>query len=194
MLTHDPIALFIQFFQRSLPAYSPQAENMFRQAARSAIGNQQFRYIFSVEAMTDLSHLIEDAAVQTARKVNLHVSFQYLSRLSDQLERYKKIAEEVDGLWLYAAPDAPFPPFPNTTLIDTSQSPLINYWFVIAYGSGLSMTLLAEEKPAPTNGKGEYRIYEGFYTFDEEVAYKILNLLHLIYPEQVPPPLPAELL
>jgi hypothetical protein len=193
VLTRDPVALFIQFFQRALPTFSPQAETLLSQVSEEELQTRQFRYIFSVNTMIHISHMIEDAAVQAVRPAELHVSFQYLSRIEDQSLRYEQIATRVAGLWLYAVPDTRLPSWPNIYFVDTSNSALVNYWFLIAYGPGLSMTLLAEEKSSETN-KPHGRVYEGFYTFDEEIAYKVLNLLHLIFPAQVAPPAPPELL
>ncbi|MCX8025150.1 MAG: hypothetical protein N3A60_08100 [Thermanaerothrix sp.] len=194
MFVQDPVALFIQFFQRALPRFSPQAETLFSQLSAEELQAQQFRYIFSVDTMVRISHMIEDAAVQASRPAELHVSFQYLSRIKDQCSRYERIASKVAGLWLYAVPDTPLPSWSNTHFVDTSNSALVNYWFLIAYGPGLSMTLIAEEKEHGANNRFHGRIYEGFYTFEEEIAYKVLNLIHLIFPTQVAAPVPPELL
>ena len=71
--------------------------------------------------------------------------------------------------------------------VDTTGTPLENYWFVIGYGPGFSLTLLAEEVggPKPT---GEERLYEGFYTFDANIAYKLLIVLHQMFPALVAHP------
>ena len=194
MFIHDPVALFIQFFQRTLPTLSPQAETLLSKISIENLRTKPFRYIFSVNMMTQVSHLIEDAAVQAPRPAELHVSFQYLSRIQDQASRYERIAPKVAGMWLYAVPDAALPSWPNTHFVDTSSSALVNYWFVIAYGPSLSMILIAEEKGSAPDNQSEGRIYEGFYTFEQDIAYKVLNLLHLIFPSQVAAPIPPELL
>jgi len=78
-------------------------------------------------------------------------------------------------------------------IIDTGGTLLEKYWFVIAYGPGIHMTLIAEEIE-PSRLSGKWRMYEGVYTFDPNLAYKAISLLHLMYPEQVPNPLPPELI
>ncbi|RME09741.1 MAG: hypothetical protein D6802_11205 [Ardenticatenia bacterium] len=148
--------------------------------------SQAFRYTFDVNKMTVISHIIEDTAADHPR-ADLHVSFQYMSRFSDQAPRYHNLVRALNHLWLYAALDAPAPTLPHTTIIDTGGSFLEAYWFVVAYGPGLSMTLLAKEI-------GQSRRYEGIYAFDHNITYKVLNLLHMLYPGVVPAPLPPELL
>lgn len=77
------------------------------------------------------------------------------------------------------------------TTVDTGGTPLVNYWFVVAYGGGVCMSLLAQEIPALSGESGE-RYYEGFYTFRADTAYQILSILNGIYPDQVPAPQPPE--
>ncbi len=155
-----------------------------------------FRYTFSVDAMTKISHIIEDAVIHTPRTAVLHASFQYLSRIVPQQARYQEVAQAAEGLWLYYAADSDpaqadaLLKMPRVFSIDTADTPLVNYWFVVAYGGGVHMTLLAQEIPSLS---GRERYYEGFYTFEADAAYQILYILHQIYPAIVPLPLPPDL-
>jgi hypothetical protein len=165
--------------------------------------------------MTQISHIIEDQAMQHPRPVRFHFSFQTLSRFLPQRERYRALAPRVERLWIYGAFDIGifsmilyrwmkrlwiYGAFdipnheearvgPNVMLVDTEGTGFVSYWFVIAYGPGLSMCLLAREIPA-LDGQG--RFYEGFYTFEPTVAYEVLYMLHLAFPKQVPVPTPVE--
>lgn len=180
------------FYHRMLPLYTPQAEKFVTRTNPEAFNRVSFRYTFSVAAMTHISHIIEDAVINTPRTAGLHASFQYLSRLTPQKARYRRIADTALGVWLYGINDRPDPnlaAWPRTTLIDTTDSLLVRYWFVVAYGPGIGMSLLAEEVPSLT---GEDRYYEGFYTFEPDVAYQINRILHQSYPALVPPPLSPE--
>ena len=47
-----------------------------------------FSYVASVKAMELMSHVIEDSVIDSPGEVELYVSFQKLSRVSNQLERY----------------------------------------------------------------------------------------------------------
>ncbi|HRQ38630.1 MAG TPA: DICT sensory domain-containing protein [Chloroflexota bacterium] len=184
------------FYNRMMPLFTPQAERILDSVQPTALQDLAFRYTFSVDAMTKISHIIEDAVIQTPRTAVLHASFQYLSRITPQQARYRQVAQAAEGLWLYYAADADpaqadtLLKMPRVFSIDTADTPLVNYWFVVAYGGGVHMTLLAQEILSLS---GHERYYEGFYTFEADAAYQILHILHQIYPAKVPLPLPPDL-
>ena len=180
------------FLQKNIPGFTPQAEAFLKSASENDLKYLNFRYIFTVNGMVEISHLIEDAIIHTPGVAETHVSFQRFSRIVHQQERYVNVADASRGMWLYGIPDAPLPAFSNTTGVDTAGTPLENYWFVIGYGAGFSMTLLAEEV-GTLKDTGQARLYEGFYTFDPNIAYKLLIVLHQMCPAQVPEPTMPEL-
>ncbi len=190
------IEIMQTFYQRMMPLFRPQAEKLVDGLEPQQLNSLAFRYTFSVEAMTKISHIIEDAVIATPRAADLHASFQYLSRLEPQENKYLSVASYARGLWLYYEPDVPETRFAallnhaTVTGINTEGTPLANYWLVVAYGEGVHMSLLAQE--IPSMGSDE-RYYEGFYTFEADTAYQILSILHKIYPTQVPQPAPPEL-
>lgn len=186
--------ILTQFFGKLLPLFPPRAEAFLKSAHPDDLQRVNFRYIFTVQGMVEISHLIEDFVLANPGAADMHVSFQAFSRFADQEERYARLSESVQGLWLYGVPDVPPPQLPRTSIVDTSGTPLEQYWFVIAYGPGVHMTLLAEEINPADRLPDEPRMYEGFYTFDPNFAYKVLNVLHTLFPEQVSQPVPPELL
>lgn len=173
------------FYHNLLPLFQPQTESHLRQLKPRDLQRSSFRYIFSVDSMTEISHLIEDSVIETSGIADMHVSFQYFSRIAAQADQYQRVAEASNNLWLYGIPDAPLPKFPRTIGISTSGTPLEKYWFVVAYGAGIYATLLAEEI-APEDGQ---RLYEGFFTFEPDTAYQIITLLHQMFPMQIPEPI-----
>jgi hypothetical protein len=180
------------FYHRMLPLYTPQAEKFLKTAESGVLNRISFRYTFSVGAMIQISRIIEDAVIATPRTAILHISFQEISRLLPQRTRYQQVAEAALGIWFYGENDvgsASFRPLPRTTIIDTANTVLTHYWFVVAYGPGIGMTLLAEEVASLT---GTDRYYEGFYTFEPDVAYQVIKILHQSYPALVPSPLAPE--
>lgn len=180
------------FFNRILPLFPPRTEAVLKDVTTASLQELNFRYIFTVDGMTTISHIIEDMINKNKGVADLHVSFQYFSRFADQEERYSVVASHATGLWLYGADDAPLPELPRMTAIDTAGTPLEHYWFVIAYGPGVSATLLAEEITPEHRLAHEPRMYEGFYTFEADTAYQILMLMNQMFPQQVPAPLMPE--
>lgn len=191
------IQIWQNFYQRTMPLFTPQAERFLDAVQPARLNSIAFRYTFSVEAMVKISRIIEEAVIGNPRVADLHVSFQYFSRLLPQMARYRNVASAAKGLWLYGAwnipPDAiaEVTQHNTTQLIDTARSPLLNYWYLVAYGPGVYKTLLAQEIPALSGGE---RYYEGFYTFQPDVAYQMVAILNQLYPEQVPVPVAPELM
>ncbi len=182
------------FFGKLMPLFPPRSEAFLKVATEEDLKHVNFRYIFTVQGMIEISHLIEDAIVHSPGVAETHVSFQYFSRIKDQQERYVRVAHAANGMWLYGVPDVPLPDFERTVAVDTTGTPLEHYWFVIGYGPGFAMCLLAEEQNPAERLPGEPRMYEGFYTFDPNFTYKVLTVLHLLFPEQVGEPTLPELL
>lgn len=183
------------FYRDILAAYPPQGEKMLRHIPAESFRNLSFRYILSTEAMIEISQIIEDAVAQSRRTADLHVSFQYLSRFLPQLKRYRALAEGIAQGWIYGAPDIPDPsalPWPpRMRWINIGEGPLVNYWFVIAYGPGLSMSLVAREIPGVFH---KARYYEGFYTFEQGVAYQLILIFHMLFPNEIPLPIHPEMM
>ena len=132
------------FFNRILPLFPPRTEAVLKGMTTSTLEDMNFRYIFTVDGMVTISHIIEEMINKNKGVADLHVSFQYFSRFADQEERYREVADHATGLWLYGVDDAPLPALPRLTAVNTKDTPLENYWFVIAYGPGVSATLLAD--------------------------------------------------
>lgn len=173
------------FYHRILPHYQPRAEALLRNTSANDLQKLTFRYIFTIDGMVTISHMIEDLIIRNKRVADAHVSFQYFSRITPQLERYQEVARSAKKLWLYGVPDAPLPELTNTTFINTEHTALEQYWYVVAYGAGISATLLAEEITPLTRMPGEPRIYEGFYTFEADTAFQVLTVLHQLFPQVV---------
>lgn len=182
------------FYQRTLPLYQPRTEALLNRTSADDLGRLTFRYIFTVDGMVVISHMIEGLITSNPSASDSHVSFQYFSRLAPQMDRYEQVARASNGLWLYGVPDAALPELPKTTYVDTSGTPLENYWYVIAYGPGISATLLAEEITPAERLPGEPRMYEGFYTFEADTAFQVLTVLHQLFLEKVPSPTIPELM
>lgn len=173
------------FYADNITTYTQtQPESIVKRSIDPQIWREMaFRFTFHVPAMIGLSRIVENTVIENRRAADTFVSFQYLSRLPAQERKYQAVAQSARGLWLYGARDlAQHPIFemPNVRIIDTAESKLLRYWFVVAYGGGVSMGLLAQET--------EPRLYQGFYTFEPEVNFQIVQILHQLHPEQVPAP------
>lgn len=72
------------FFNRILPLFPPRTEAVLRDVTTDSLRELNFRYIFTVDGMVTISHVIEDMINKNTGVADLHVSFQYFSRFADQ--------------------------------------------------------------------------------------------------------------
>jgi DICT domain-containing protein len=128
-----------------------------------------FSYTASVRSMEMMSHIIEDAVIDSPGEIELLVSFQKMSRVKNQLERYTRVAQSARRLLLAGEIDWQVPAWPRVEVIDTANDPMIDYWFVVAEGGGVHMALLAQE----VSGLAGQRNYKGFFTLDRAIARKV---------------------
>jgi hypothetical protein len=176
------------FHQRLLPLFTPQSEKLLQRLDPTRLQQVAFRYIFSLESMHRLGQMIEDGLMAAPGSADLHLSFQQFARLGSQEESYRRRLASATGLWIYGEADAAdlnLPSEVNAHFVDTSNTLLTRYWCAVAYGPAISMSLLAEQVSALS---GDELYYEGFYSFEPEVAYQIVSILHEIFPDSVPLP------
>jgi hypothetical protein len=76
---------------RLLPIFSPQTEKFLKTLTPDRLESAAFRYILSVPGMIQISHLIEDSVNNNPRVADLHVCFQYISRVQPPIARYRVI-------------------------------------------------------------------------------------------------------
>jgi hypothetical protein len=176
------------FHQEMLPLFTPQSEKLLDNLQPEQLEHIAFRYIFSAEAMARVSHIMQDMVAAGSRQADLHLSFQPLLHLLPPGERYRQVVAAAKGVWLYGeagSNELEIPAEATVRLIDTGNTLLTRYWFVVAYRPGSGMSLLAEQVSALS---GEDRYYEGFYSFEPEVAYQLISILHHVFPDRVPLP------
>lgn len=186
----EAISVLEKFYQQTLPLYTSKNESVLDLLDKSDLS--AFRYTFSVEAMIKISRIIERAVDTEPNVVDIHASFQYLSRFANQRQAYEHVCRASKKLWLYFEIDVNETAVnhiltaPRVTVVNTTGTPLVDYWFVIAYAPGVYNLLLAREIEGPR----KTRMYEGFFTFDANLTYQSLIILHQIFPQQVPLVLP----
>jgi hypothetical protein len=176
------------FQQRMLPLYTPQSEKLLESLDARQLQHVAFRYIFATEAMLKVSRMIENRVIAGNGPTDLHVSLQQMSHVASQKERYQQVVASAKGVWIYGEAGRDRLDIleqANVRLVETGNTLVTRYWFVVAYGAGTGMSLLAEQVSALV---GDDRYYEGFYTFEPEVAYQIVSILHQVFPDLVPLP------
>src|ERR671938_861224 len=102
-----------------------------------------FRFRAAVPCLEYFSLLIENALLlRTHRGGRLYVGFQRLSRMEPVVDRYMRIADLSERVYVFGEPDWRPPRHPNMKLISVqSGSELAREWFVIAESSTLRVAL-----------------------------------------------------
>lgn len=141
-----------------------------------------FSYVASVTAMELMSHIIEDSVIDSPGEIELAVSFQKISRVGNQLERYTQVAHAARRLVLAGEIDWQVPAWPRVDVFDTAGDPMSVYWFVVADGGGVHLALLAQE----ISGSAGQRRYKGFFTLDRAIVRKVMMTIRELLAEKQP--------
>ena len=106
---------------------------------------QTFRFRAQVPVLEYISLLIENALLlRTNRTGRIYVGFEKLSRMEAVVDRYLRIADLSERVYVFGEADWKPPRHPNMKLVTFPESfRLAREWFVIANSSTLRVALLA---------------------------------------------------
>lgn len=157
-------------------------------AAPSQFQSANVFFTTSVLGMKAISHVIEDKVFEATSNVRLFSSFQKLSRVKPQQNRYRRILKANVPVYMFGLPDAPLWQDANLHQVALSESAthettsLVNFWFVVLHDPDfVSMALVSRELqsgwPTRLSDKVIYRNFEGFWTYDNQVINQVVALL-----------------
>jgi DICT domain-containing protein len=103
-----------------------------------------FRFRAQVPTLEYLSLLIENAVLlRTHRGGRLYAGFERLSRMEPVVDRYMRIADVSERVYVFGEPDWKPPRHPNMRVIGLNGSArLAREWFVVADSPALSVALV----------------------------------------------------
>ena len=135
-----------------------------------------FRFRAQVPALEYLCLLIENAVLlRTHRGGRLYAGFERLSRMEPVVDRYMRIADVSERVYVFGEPDWQPPRHPNMRVVDVpAGAPLAREWFVVADSPALSVALvgLGEEGFHP-GGVPEERPYAALKTHDPALVRRL---------------------
>lgn len=107
-----------------------------------------FRFSSQVPCLEYVSLMIENAILlRTNRAGRVYAAFQKLSRMEPIVDRYLRIADVSERLYVFGEEDWKPPRHPHMQLMPvTADSLLAREWFVIAHSSTLRMALVAQDQ------------------------------------------------
>ncbi len=111
-------------------------------------GHESFRFGAQVPCLEYVSLMIENALLlRTNRAGRVYASFEKLSRMRPVADRYLRIADLSERVYVFGEADWQPPRHPNLRAVAvSSDSPLKREWFVIADSPTLRVALIAKDR------------------------------------------------
>lgn len=124
--------------------------------------------------MSFISREIENAGILEGAQGRIFSGFQVMSKFLPQVERYTRLAQVSESIYVFGVRDIDPPTIPNITYVFLeAEDQLAKEWFLIAHGEDYHSALATEELTHLTD-PDELRQFRGFWTFDREMV-KILE-------------------
>lgn len=120
--------------------------------------------------MSLISYEIENASLMDKVKTRIFSGFQYFSKFLPQVERYTRLGQMSDGVFVFGVADIVPPPIAGVTYIRlTPQMQLAKEWFLVSYGASYISALATEEQTRITD-PDHLRQFKGVWTFDVDMV------------------------
>ena len=138
-----------------------------------------FRFRAQVPALEYLSLLIENAVLlRTHRGGRLYAGFEKLSRMEPVVDRYMRIADVSERVYVFGEPDWQPPRHPNMRVIEINGAArLAREWFVVADSPALRVALvgLDEESLDTPRAVLEERTFRALKTHDAALVRRLAS-------------------
>ena len=137
-----------------------------------------FRFRAPVPTLEYLSLLIENAVLlRTHRGGRLYAGFERLSRMEGVVDRYMRIADVSERVYVFGEPDWRPPRHPNMRVVEISAAArLAREWFVVADSPALSVALVGfDEEGFNARAVPEERNFAALKTHDPALARRLAS-------------------
>ncbi len=117
-----------------------------------------------------VSREIENAIITDGARARVFAGFQRMSRFLPQVNRYRKLAENAESVYVFGIMDVEPPPIANVHYIPLKESDrLSGEWFVVADAPDYFSFLATEQMDYPETPETP-ATYQGVWSFDEELV------------------------
>jgi DICT domain-containing protein len=129
---------------------------------------QTFGFRAQVPCLEYMSLLIENALLlRTHRGGRVYAGFQRLSHMEPVVDRYMRIADISERVYVFGEPDWAPPRHPNMAVVKLREGvPLVREWFVVADSPALRVALVGLAEDDATETPHEERYFRAFKTHD----------------------------
>ena len=134
-----------------------------------------FRFRAQVPALEYISLLIENGLLlRTHRGGRVYAGFEKLSRMEGVVDRYMRIADVSERVYIFGEPDWKPPRHPNMGVVELkSDTRLAREWFIIADSPTMHVALVGVDEDGLGAPALEARTFRAFKTSDTKLVDKL---------------------
>lgn len=136
-----------------------------------------FGFRAQVPCLEYMSLLIENALLlRTHRGGRLYAGFQKLSNMEPVVDRYMRIADISERVYVFGEPDWTPPRHPNMAVVKLGEGvPLLREWFVVADSPALRVALVGLEEENAAATPHEERYFRALKTHDPALVQRLAS-------------------
>jgi DICT domain-containing protein len=133
---------------------------------RDFIERETFSFSSSGACIEYACLLIENALLlRTNRGGRIYAGFERMSGMKPVVERYLRIADLSESVWIFGEPDWTPPRHPNIRIVDlAAEFKLAHEWFLIADSSSLQVAIIARDEDELRNTASDRREFSAVKT------------------------------
>lgn len=138
---------------------------------------QTFGFRAQVPCLEYMSLLIENALLlRTHRGGRLYAGFQKLSNMEPVVDRYMRIADISERVYVFGEPDWTPPRHPNMAVVKLREGvPLVREWFVVADSPAMRVAMVALEEEHAAATPHEERYFRALKTHDPALVQRLAS-------------------
>ncbi len=138
---------------------------------------QTFGFRAQVPCLEYMSLLIENALLlRTHRGGRVYAGFERLSRMEPVVDRYMRIADISERVYVFGEADWSPPRHPNMAVMRVPGSaPLAREWFVVADSPALRVALVGVSDDGPPAAAHEERYFRAVKTHDPALVRRLAS-------------------
>lgn len=145
---------------------------------------ETFTFKAQVPCLEYLSLLIESAVLLRSKRAGrVYVSFEKLSAIECVVDRYLRIGDLSERVYIFGEPDWTPPRHPNIKIYPLPKDSLLtSEWIVIVDSPGLRVALIARDDDGDDAPSPEARNFRAFKTSNPEIVMRLAAAIEgLIY-------------
>ena len=178
-------------FDQALAAAGEKAEDLGAVAhiSRKDFDERRtFRFRARVPTLEYISLLIENALLlRTHRGGRLYAGFERLTRMEPVVDRYMRIADVSERVYVFGEPDWKPPRHPNMRVIELSGAArLAREWFVVADSPALRVALVGFDEEGFVRSILEERTFTALKTHDPALVRSLASAAERVVDGSLP--------